>query len=169
MNTFQKALTAALLAGTIFGSTALAAPSIGNDAFRRVWDRQDRAVAEQVSGRSWTWGPAPISDAVRETFVDGAEGRRVVQYFDKSRMEINDPTADPNSAWYVTNGLLPIELMTGRLQISYNQFEQRSPAKIADRRPRPVSDVRRPAAPVPEPRRGQPRRPGQAGHRLPEP
>jgi hypothetical protein len=109
----------------------LAAPAIGNAAFQRVWERQDRAVAEQISDRSWTWGPAPISEVLREQLVEGVEGKRTVQYFDKSRMEINDPTADPNATWYVTNGLLPIELMTGRLQVGYNQFELRAPARIA--------------------------------------
>lgn len=110
---------------------ALAAPAIGNPAFQRVWDRQDLAVAQQVSGRSWTWGPAPITDVLREQLIEGNEGVRAVQYFDKSRMEINDPTADPNATWYVTNGLLPIELMTGRMQIGYNQFELRAPANVA--------------------------------------
>jgi hypothetical protein len=110
---------------------AFAAPTIGNSAFRRVWERQDLPVAEQVSGRSWTWGPAPISDLMRETLVDSPEGSRAVQYFDKSRMEINDPTADPNATWYVTNGLLPVELMTGRLQMGYNQFEWRDQARIS--------------------------------------
>jgi len=110
---------------------ALAAPPIGTVAFARVWDRQDRAVAEQVSDRSWTWGPAPISELTRENYVEAPEGRRAVQYFDKSRMEINDPTADPNATWYVTNGLLPIELMTGRMQVGNNQFEFRGPARIS--------------------------------------
>ncbi|NJM06872.1 hypothetical protein HC891_12805 [Candidatus Gracilibacteria bacterium] len=109
----------------------LAAPAIGNSAFQRVWDRQDRAVAERVSDRSWTWGPAPISELVREGFVEGVEGKRTVQYFDKSRMEINDPTADPNNQWYVTNGLLPIELMTGRMQVGLNQFEYQGPARVS--------------------------------------
>jgi hypothetical protein len=125
------ALAALATAGLLAIQPALAAPAIGNDAFQRVWSRQDRAVAEQISGRSWTWGPAPISDATREAFVEGIEGKRAVQYFDKSRMEINDPTADPNATWYVTNGLLPIELMTGRVQIGLNQFELRAPAKVA--------------------------------------
>lgn len=52
-------------------------------------------------------------------------------YFDKSRMEINDPTADPNAPWYITNGLLPIELMTGQMQVGYTQFEQRDSARIS--------------------------------------
>ena len=110
---------------------ALAAPQIGTAAFARVWDRQDRPVAEQVSDRSWTWGPNPISELTRENYAEAPEGQRAVQYFDKSRMEINDPTADPNATWYVTNGLLPIELMTGRLQVGYNQFEWRTQARIS--------------------------------------
>ena len=119
------------LAAVVTLNTALAAPTIGNSAFARIWDRQDRAVAEHVSDRSWTWGPAPISDALRESYAEAPEGKRVVQYFDKSRMEINDPTADPNSQWYVTNGLLPIELMTGRLQIGNSRFDFRGPAKVS--------------------------------------
>jgi hypothetical protein len=110
---------------------ALAAPQIGAAAFARVWDRQDRAVAEQVTDRSWTWGPAPVSEVLRENYVEAPEGRRAVQYFDKSRMEINDPTADPNATWYVTNGLLPIELMTGRMQVGNNQFEFHGPARLS--------------------------------------
>lgn len=113
----------------ISATPALAAPAFGNAAFRRLWERQDLPVAEQVSGRSWTWGPAPISDLMRETLVEAPEGVRAVQYFDKSRMEINDPTADPNASWYVTNGLLPIEMMTGRLQVGYNQFEFRQQSR----------------------------------------
>jgi hypothetical protein len=30
-------------------------------------------------------------------------------------MEINDPNANGAGLWYVTNGLLPIELITGRM------------------------------------------------------
>lgn len=110
---------------------AFAAQPIGNAAFERVWNRQDLPVREQLSDRSWTWGPEPISELLREDFVDSPEGRRTVQYFDKSRMEITDPTADPNHPWYVTNGLLPIELMTGRMQMGYNQFQFRGPARIS--------------------------------------
>jgi hypothetical protein len=122
-----------MLAGAVLLAVqpALAAPQIGTAAFARVWDRQDRAVAEQVTGRSWTWGPAPISELTRENYAESPEGRRAVQYFDKSRMEINDPTADPNQLWYVTNGLLPIELMTGRMQVGDNQFEFRGPAHVS--------------------------------------
>jgi hypothetical protein len=119
------------MASMVMVNTVAAAPRIGTAAFARVWDRQDRAVAEQVTDRSWTWGPAPISPEMREFYVEGPGGKRTVQYFDKSRMEINHPTADPNSQWYVTNGLLPIELMTGRMQVGNNLFEFRGPAKVS--------------------------------------
>lgn len=119
------------LAAVIAANSVSAAPTFGNDAFKRVWDRQDRAVAEQASDRSWTWGPAPISDGLREEFAEGVDSKRAVQYFDKARMEVNDPTADPNATWYVTNGLLPVELMTGRMQVGNNQFQFRGPAKVA--------------------------------------
>jgi hypothetical protein len=119
------------LAALVTVTSVSAAPAIGNSAFGRVWERQDRGVAEQVTDRSWTWGPAPVSEALRENYVEAPEGKRAVQYFDKSRMEINHPTADPNSQWYVTNGLLPIELMTGRMQEGNNLFEFRGPAKVS--------------------------------------
>lgn len=107
------------------------AQDITNPAFQRVWNRQDLPVAQQISGRSWTWGPEANTDSMREPYAESPEGQRVVQYFDKSRMEITDPTADQNSQWYVTNGLLPIELMSGNLQVGNEQFEFRSPARIS--------------------------------------
>ncbi len=45
-------------------------------------------------------------------------------------MEITHPDGDPNSIWYVTNGLLAEELITGRMQVGDSSFEQRSPADV---------------------------------------
>ena len=109
----------------------LAAPAFGNTAFQRVWSRQDWSVSQNLTDRSWTWGPAPISETVRESYIEGIDSRRSVQYFDKSRREINDPTANPNSQWYVTTGLLPIELMSGRMQVGNSRFEYRGPARVS--------------------------------------
>ncbi|HMQ29331.1 MAG TPA: hypothetical protein PKD53_01335 [Chloroflexaceae bacterium] len=122
---------AVLSSALMVAQPLLAAPAIGNVAFNRVWTRQDWLVSQGLVDRSWTWGPAPLTETLRETYVEGVDGRRTVQYFDKSRMEINDPTADPNSQWYVTNGLLPIELMTGRQQLGNSRFEQKGPARIS--------------------------------------
>lgn len=109
----------------------LAAPTINNFAFQRVWQRQDFVVSQGLTDRSWTWGPAPLSETLQETYVEGVNGQRAVQYFDKSRMEINNPAGDPNNKWYVTNGLLPIELMSGRMQLGNERFEYKGPARIA--------------------------------------
>lgn len=55
--------------------------------------------------------------------MEAAGSTRLVQYFDKARMEL----AGPNT---VTNGLLTVELKTGRMQVGDNAFEQRLPATI---------------------------------------
>ena len=135
MRRFYTVLLAPIAVVLLTLQPVWAAPSAAS-VFRRVWERQDLAVDQQVANRSWTWGrlvsPVVLGTAITsEMFVDLPAGSREVLYFDKSRMEINDPSADPNASWYVTNGLLPIELMTGRLQVGYSQFEQRAAANIA--------------------------------------
>jgi hypothetical protein len=129
---FGAALALAMLGVLLVPAVMVfAQPTFANEAFARVWNRQDRAVFEGFSDRSWTWGPENISPQLNEAYEEGIDGQRVVQYFDKSRMEINDPTANPNDRFYVTNGLLPIEMMTGRMQVGNNSFEQRGPAQIS--------------------------------------
>jgi hypothetical protein len=106
-------------------------PLIGfaDPAFERVWQRNDRPIAEQRANRSWTWGPHGLM-ARTEGYIQSASGLRQVQYFDKGRMEVNDPRGDRNSQWFVTTGLLVIELISGRTQIGDGQFVQHSPADI---------------------------------------
>jgi hypothetical protein len=111
----------------------VAAPD-ARTAFQGLWSKQDRPVAEGRSSRSWTWGPEPVSTVLEEQLNQGPGGVRRVQYYDKSRMEINDPDADPTSQWYITNGLLPIEMMMGRVQVGADfgtEYEQREPAEIS--------------------------------------
>src|SRR5690242_4913940 len=134
-------LLAAVLASALGGAgarppAALAdpvtpsAPVFADSAFSRVWARTDSAAVN--SGRSWYWGPAQFSGPIIETMqgLPGGRNQRLVQYFDKSRMEINDPNGDRNSKWFVTNGLLTVELISGQMQIGLNQYENRSPADI---------------------------------------
>jgi uncharacterized protein YkwD len=45
-------------------------------------------------------------------------------------MEINNPSGDRQQHWFVTNGLLTIELVTGRLQVGDSAFVQYSSATI---------------------------------------
>src|SRR3954466_16373563 len=100
------------------GATADARPSaqsgkFADPAFERVWQRTDLPVANHLAARAWFWGPQP--GVSRREFFPASPTGHLVQYFDKARMEINDPSADPNSPWYVTNGLLTVELITGEL------------------------------------------------------
>lgn len=45
-------------------------------------------------------------------------------------MEVNDPAADPESIWYVTNGLLVREMITGQVQVGDDAFEPREPSAL---------------------------------------
>jgi hypothetical protein len=97
--------------------------------FERVWARGDRPLAEQRVSRSWAWGPRGLM-ARAEGYLQANGGLRQVQYFDKARMEVNDPRADRTSQWFVTTGLLVVELITGKTQIGDSQFVQHAPADI---------------------------------------
>ena len=83
------------------------------EIFQRVWNRTDLPVDEGVVSRTWMWG-STVSAVISEPYAESPDGTREVQYFDKSRMEITHPDGDPDSVWYVTNGLLVIEMITGR-------------------------------------------------------
>jgi hypothetical protein len=114
---------------------------------REVHEYLDKAVQDGVAERTWMYGPqantdvlvemyaeAPgwtdQSETVREPSGESSGGWRMVQYFDKSRMEVTDPYGDPDAVWYVTNGLLTVELVTGRLQLGDNAFEQHMSAQV---------------------------------------
>jgi hypothetical protein len=107
------------------------AEPIGRPAFQRVWQRTDLPVQRGVAGHSWVWGPEPFTAVLSEAHAEGPGGRRDVQYFDKSRMEINNPNADPNAAWFVTNGLLVNELIQGYVQVGFSKFIPLGPANVA--------------------------------------
>ncbi|RIK42510.1 MAG: hypothetical protein DCC58_10920 [Chloroflexi bacterium] len=103
----------------------------GNLWFERTWERTDQPVAEGAVARTWMWGPQAFTGIVGEPYDESPGGTRTVQYFDKSRMEItSDPDIEPDSVWYVTNGLLVRELITGQMQVGDNRFVQRSPAVV---------------------------------------
>jgi hypothetical protein len=111
------------------GSTPVQA---GDAAIHRTWARTDKPVAAGRVTRTWIWGPA-LTAEMPEADTGSPTGTRTVQYFDKARMELpTDPDADPGSIWYVTNGLLARELITGLMQTGpgASDFEQRAPAMV---------------------------------------
>jgi hypothetical protein len=84
--------------------------------FSQVWEKADAPVADRWARRSWLWGPEPIF-AGQEAYSAAPDGKRLVQYYDKSRMEINNPGVDPNDPYYVTNGLLVVEMIGGHIML----------------------------------------------------
>lgn len=116
--------------GPLASSRPASAVELANPFFQATWERTDRVVASTEVSRTWVWGPEPFTEQVGEPYVESPGGTRLVRYFDKSRMEINDPDGDVNDIWYVTNGLLARELITGQMQIGDAAFENRGPAQV---------------------------------------
>lgn len=92
------------------------------EEFQLVWDRTEAPVDNGDAERSWLWGPEPRTPGVSERYLDSPGEERTVQYFDKGRMEVNDPDADPGDPWFVTSGLLTRELISGQIQIGDDDF-----------------------------------------------
>ncbi len=105
---------------------APSAPSAGglqgfaDPAFQSLWAQTDANPA----GRSYVWGPGPFTGGLMEEYTGAPGGKRLVQYFDKARMELNTPGGP------VTAGLLSVELISGRQQNGDATFVQREPAKV---------------------------------------
>jgi uncharacterized membrane protein (UPF0127 family) len=103
----------------------------GESPFERNWARIDYPVATDEVERTWLWGPAALTEDLAEVYVDAPIGRRRVLYYDKARMEITDPNADPSESWFVTNGLLVVEMITGELHVGDDATLSRNPSAIA--------------------------------------
>src|SRR5699024_5916538 len=68
----------------------------------------------------WLWGPSANYLGL-ETYKSGTQGSRQVLYYDKSRMEVNNPGGNKNDPYYVTNGLLTTEMIAGEMQLGDNE------------------------------------------------
>jgi hypothetical protein len=87
--------------------------SFGDPSFRTIWEYNDLAVITGRVGRTWLWGTPGLIKS--EQYSDAPGGNRQVQYFDKSRMEINNPKGNRDSRWFVSNGLLVREMILGKM------------------------------------------------------
>ncbi len=97
-------------------------------AIQQRWLVIDGPVA---SGRRTGWVFGPDAWSVRwEPYADAPGGRRQVVYFDKARLELTNPHADPSSLWFVTSGLLVREMVLGQLQTGDVRFTPRAPADV---------------------------------------
>src|SRR6476469_3321567 len=115
------------LAGTSMQATAIAP---GTSPFSDTWARTDQPVASGAASRTWMWGPSGFSSAMWEPYTESPNGSRTVQYYDKTRMEITHPNAVNDGVWYVTNGLLAKELITGNMQLGDNDFVNVGAAQV---------------------------------------
>ena len=94
-----------------------AAGGFANPAFQSQW-QQGEGVAPNF------WGPLSLAkDGQQESYAEAVGGTRLVQYFDKARMELGANNT-------VTNGLLATELITGKRQLGDNTFQDFGPANV---------------------------------------
>lgn len=98
---------------------ANATPSFNDTNFKSTWETEDLPVEQHQVSRSWTWGPTISGAPSSETYNNAT---RTVQYFDKGRMEVNNPNADRSNIFFVSSGLLVKELVTGMRQDGDNIF-----------------------------------------------
>jgi hypothetical protein len=75
--------------------------------FRDLW-----AQTDQTDALPYVWGPEAFTEDLNEAYAEAPGGYRVVQYFDKGRMEL----AGTPGNLFVTAGLLATELITGKIQ-----------------------------------------------------
>jgi hypothetical protein len=80
-------LVIVLLLNVLAVNTA-AAHLPSNHPFYLRWSHTDEPVAAGMVDRTWMWGPPGMTE-------EYGGRQREVQYFDKTRMEINDAEADP--------------------------------------------------------------------------
>jgi hypothetical protein len=93
-----------------------AATAFASPRFQQQW-QQDETRTPNL------WGPlATAHDGQQEPYQEAPGGQRLVQYFDKGRMELT------NGA--VTSGLLATELVTGQLQLGDTSFQPLPPPAI---------------------------------------
>lgn len=124
-----------------------AAPGFGSPAFQKTWLHADGPVDTGAAQRSYLWGPTALA-TVHEFYQDAPGQTRLVEYFDKTRMELNNPYSDPNSPYYVSNGLLVVELISGNMQVGNNTFQNRGSADFVPIAGDPNNQGQNPNAPT---------------------
>jgi hypothetical protein len=116
-----------LCANFSFTSSTAQADPFADPNFQRTWARADLPVITGTVKRSWLYGPEPFFTSY-EPYGESPNGQRLVQYFDKARMEITNPTLNRNNQYFVTNGLLVKEMILGTLQLGDDTYGTRYPA-----------------------------------------
>ncbi|MGA7732698.1 MAG: M1 family aminopeptidase [Chloroflexia bacterium] len=110
-------------------SAIMLAPPEGfaHPAIKARWEKDDNRI--DTAPHVWMWGPGPFYTDY-EPLAGVPEGNHLVQYFDKGRLEINDPHADQSSPWYVTSGLLVKEMVAGAAETGSGGWYKLGPASV---------------------------------------
>jgi len=113
-------VTAIFMLG-IFGTMPTsAASSFADPAFQRTWQAGEAATPN-------FWGPLTTAkDGRQEPYKEAPGGSRLVQYFDKGRMELSNPTSG-----IVTNGLLATDLIKGQVQVGDATFQPKQSPTVS--------------------------------------
>jgi hypothetical protein len=109
-------------------NTAIDPEDFASQTVQEVWEYTDLPVRENRMGsqpRSWIWGPEPLTKPMLEMYEEAPNGQRVVQYFDKGRIELNDLAEG-----IVSSGFLTIEMIEGRVRVGENTHQDYEPADI---------------------------------------
>lgn len=109
-------IVGAALSYLFIATPPVSAAGFASPSFQRQWEQGEMLVPN-------FWGdPANARLGHYEQYRDLPGGQRLVQYFDKGRMEMKGDA--------VTNGLLATELLTGQIQKGDTTFETRTPPSI---------------------------------------
>ena len=114
-----------------------AAQNFASPLFAQRWQQDEQVVpnfwgplADAHPGQPEPYGGEDVCRPPRQCparIPDGsATGQRLVQYFDKGRMELTQG----GQGTIVTSGLLVHELITGQLQLGDTQFQALAPATV---------------------------------------
>ena len=126
---FAATIISVAVLSTLLLPIAFSQAQFAHPAFQSTWARTDGLIASGSVTRPWVWGPVPGQSAT-EPFAGLPGNSHLVQYFDKGRMEVNNPSANQNDPFFVTNGLLSVELISGQMQVGLASYQNRGPAQI---------------------------------------
>ena len=87
-------------------------PGFAAYEFAQTWYGADLAVLRGTATTSWLYGPQTYLGQA-ELYKEAPNNLRLVQYFDKARLELTERSADPYAA---SAGLLTNELVSGKRQ-----------------------------------------------------
>lgn len=99
----------------------------GRRVFDQAWNMSDKTVTTGRQ-RTWLWGPAPFTSGLAEGYFNNErDNMRLVQYYDKGRMEAS---SDGKGGYTITAGKIGRELVTGQVDLGQGRTANYGPAQV---------------------------------------